>query len=364
MKRINKIFVSLISVLTLVTLGSCGEEETNNIYKISYEENENYKISNLATTGQTGSNILFNVESTSVFYEIEGVYYNGKPAEEGSLGYTFIMPSEDVVVTIKLNPIATYDPDDYLTWGENAIDFLAAASEEDKASSLDCYQNIPLSFNMREFGNYNNVVETKEVISSNQEVIPNSAIEFDEILASDSNPNAMNTVVGGNIVVDLKQINPGTATIYVHLDFNNAADAILMRTFTVKEYGEIELESWDVEFEIDNRSKYDDLENIEISFNDRNFVYGSKTTMYQSFKLNSLDNLSGSFIYAVGHSYDVRVNHLIWNEEENRYDSITSLTVLEWMGEGSSTTGFNEINDGVLTLVSKPTNPLDITIDD
>ena len=63
--------------------------KTNRYY---YEENDNYRVIDFDSQGQEGSTILFDVESTSVFYEIGEVTYNGTPISRGSLGYQFIMP--------------------------------------------------------------------------------------------------------------------------------------------------------------------------------------------------------------------------------------------------------------------------------
>lgn len=44
---------------------------------------------------------------------------------------------------------------------------------------------------------------------------------------------------------------------------------------------------------------------------------------------------------------------------------MVALDVYDWTGQGSSTSGFNQIKNGILTLASLPTdtNPIQITID-
>lgn len=345
-------------------LAACGGRSSGDpaIHSITCAENENYRVIDLAEQGQTGSNILFDVESESVFYEIGEVSFNGTPITKGSLGYKFTMPDADVTIEIDLTPVTEYDdPDDYLSWGSNALDQISVASEEDKGyESLECTQEIPLSFDMNKFGWNNNTLDRKEILSSNQEVIPDEALSFDPLLASEITPGAMNVVRGGSLVVDLKQINPGTATIYFYLDYNNSSSATLMRTFTVTEYGSIEVDTWDVSFAVDNRTGFDDLANVQISFTDSNYIYGGTAPQYQSFTLNELVNGEGTFKYAVGHSYEVSASHAIWNETEEKYENFTALDIYDWTGSGSSSTGFNQISDGELTLVSLPTKPVEI----
>ena len=173
MKKTSIILTSILCSSFVFGLASCGDggeggREDPTIYKISYDKNANYEIINLASQGQEGSNILFDVESKSVFYEIGEVTYNGTSINKGSLGYEFIMPGKDVKIEVELTSITEYDdPDDYLSWGRNVIDEISMASEEDKGYEfLDCDQELTLNFNMTEFGSYNNVVETDEVLDA------------------------------------------------------------------------------------------------------------------------------------------------------------------------------------------------------
>lgn len=345
-------------------LSACGGRSSGDpaIHSITCAENENYRVIDLAEQGQTGSDILFDVESESVFYEIGEVSFNGTPITKGSLGYKFTMPDADVTIEIDLTPVTEYDdPDDYLSWGSNALDQISVASEEDKGyESLECTQEIPLSFDMNKFGWNNNTLDRKEILSSNQEVIPDEALSFDPLLASEITPGAMNVVRGGSLVVDLKQINPGTATIYFYLDYNNSSSATLMRTFTVTEYGGIEVETQDVAFTVDNRTSFDDLENIQISFHDNAYIYGGTAPASQSFTLDELTSGEGTFKYAEGHSYTIRARHATYNEETGYYENVTEFDIDDWVGSGSATTGFNQIIDKVLTLVSLPTKPVEI----
>ena len=368
-KILTGILAGVLALTATIGLTACGGgSDDPAMHSITYTENDNYRVIDLSAEGQTGSDILFDVLSESVFYEIGEVSYNGTPITKGSLGYKFTMPDEDVLIEIDLTPVTEYDdPDDYLSWGSNVIDEISVASEEDMGyTSLECTQKLSLVFDMAKFGSNNNVVETDDVLSSNQDVIPDEALSFDPFLASGIDSMAANTVLGGDIVVDLKQINPGTTTIYLHLDFNNASDATLMRTFTVTEYGEIEVETVDVAFEVINESKFDDLENITITFKDNNYIYGGPEIEYQSFTLDELTSGKGTFKYVDGHSYTISASHAIWNEEEQKYENSTTLDIWDWTEQGSSTSGFNQISDGALTLVTLPTttNPVEITIED
>ena len=369
MKKFGLILTGMLALTATVGLTACGGGGSDDpaMHSITYTENDNYRVIDLSAEGQTGSDILFDVVSESVFYEIGEVSYNGTPIAKGSLGYKFTMPDEDVSIEIELTPVTEYDdPDDYLSWGGSVIDKISVASEEDKGYPRDCTQELPLNFDMAKFGSNNTEVVT-EFDSSDESVIPVDALSFDPIRDSDPDihgSSGSNIILGGDIVVDLKKINPGTASIYFRFDSNNASEAELIRTFTVTEYGEIEVETWDVAFSVDNNTSFDDLENIQITFNDNNYIYGSAALKSQTFTLSKLTNGEGTLVFAVGHTYSISASHSIWNEEEQKYDTVTALSIFDWRGQGSSSTGFNEISGGKLNLVTLPTNPVEITIDD
>ena len=360
MKKVTFLLASaILSSVALTGLVSCGGDGTSggddNIYDITYVEDENYTVTGLSAIGQEGSNITFDVTSNSVFYEIGDVLFNGEATTKDWFGYEFIMPDEDVEITVELIPVTSYDDeDDYLSWGSSVTDKISVA--EDKTVSYPVTTSLPLFFDMTKFGYYNTEIDAT-FLSSNEEVIPTDALAFEPTKASGGN-----LLRGGSITVDLKKLNPGTASIYFRFDSNNADEAELIRTFTVTEYGTIELEYWDVEFTYDNRSDFSDLENIQIRFRDENFIYGnSVANEYQSFTLADLVEESFTLKYIIGHEYSISASHAIYDEDSGRY-TVTALEIYDWMGTGSSSTGFNQIIDGVLTLVSLPTAPIEIVL--
>ena len=367
MKKFCLIMAGVLAVAA-IGLTACGAPADSAVHNITCAENDDYRVIDLSAKGQAGSDILFDVVSESVFYEIGEVSYNGTPIEKGSLGYKFTMPDEDVTIEVRLTPVTEYDdPDDYLSWGSTVIDEISVASEEDMGyTALECTQELPLVFDMRKFGEYNNVLDRSEILSSDQNVIPDEALSFDPLLASEIIPGGTNTVRGGSLVVDLKKIAPGTATIYLYLDYNNSGSAALMRTFTVTEYGEIEIDTLDVPFVVKNNTSYDDEENITISFTDSDPVYGSNVPERQSFKLSELTSGEGTFRYAIGHTYSISASRAVLSDDGIHYDpdSVVSFSVSDWVGPGSSVTGFVKIEDGELTLPNVPATPVQITMND
>ena len=98
----------------------------------------------------------------------------------------------------------------------------------------------------------------------------------------------------------------------------------------------------------------------------QNHIYGSNAPEHQGFSLDELIDGKGTMVFSVGHTYSISSSYAVWNEEEGRYENPVALNVLDWTGTGSSLTGFNQIDDGILSLTSLPTeaNSIQITIDE
>ncbi len=343
MKRKWYLF-ALVALFGMGVMAGCdttGEEDPS-IYSISYQEGEYYEVTNLAEEGQAGSNILFNVESTSIFYVVDEVKMNGETLTEGSLGYSFIMPEEDVEISVFMAEAGEYDDlNDHLAWGDSVTGVLSTASKIDQEVSREVTQDIPLSFPGISSGNWISSIK-EDIQTSNSEVIPQEAISFKPIKASNSS-----AIIGGRLVVDLKQIQPGETYIYVHLDPNNSSLGTLMRKFTVVEYGTLELETFSVTLSFENRSSYEDSQ-LFINLRDNEYVYGFKEQETRTIYLSDLENKKYTFDYVKNHTYFISCGVLV----EGEYTGI-DLEIDDWVGEGSSSSGFNQIQNSTLTLIKE-----------
>lgn len=350
MKRYNLLGL-LFVFISLFVLASCNEntQETNDKYKITYENGDWYQINNLADEAMAGDKVYFDINVTSVFYEINEVHANEEKINKGNLGWSFTMPEQDVTITVSGKDVGEYnDENDKLDWASNVTGFISAPKESDKNVSWDVEQEINLSFVGISQSNY--ISQVKSIIySSNESVIPQNAITFEPIKASQSN-----IIIGGKLVINLKLISQGETYIYVKLDPNNSSLGTLIKKFTVVEYGKLELESFDVTLKIDNNSNYDNSE-LYLNISDRNYVYGSTENQVQTFYLNEIENNTITFKYFVNHNYFLSCGI---ND-----GSGNSITIEDWVGSGSSTTGFNQLIDNLLTIIT-PNTEVEIVITD
>ena len=327
----KKICVTLVALsLILPLLSACGEDGNDDpkTYQIPVETSEVYEIYNIQKTAHEGETVFFDVRSTSVFYNVDKVYANEDEVKLGSLGYSFVMPSEDVYLKATTSEVGEYDDlDDHLSWGDSVNGKIISLTEEEKNDGFDHYQRLPLVFDGISSGNWINSIEV-EIYSSHQEVIPDEAITFVPTKASTSN-----AIIGGYLNIYLNQVNIGETYIYVHLDPNNASLGTLIREFEVISPEEELYETMPINFEIDNNTNYS-LEEIFINLTD---TIDDEINSY--FLSEAQDGLL-AFDYRIGHTYRLTVGA---RDENNNY---VTLYLNEWVGTNvSGTTNTIEEDD-------------------
>ena len=210
-------FVLILS-LGVIAFAGCGDEpETQpdtTIYNVTSEESPYYDVNGTyrATVGTTAK-ISIDLEFPDAC-TIANVQFNGQDCTKvDDTNYTFTMPAQNVEITVTLNWIDT-PSDSYLSWAENSpITLITAKNDTD-------YNNDPqfgtpgeitydLSYNASIWGNTDVLI-----MSTNQNVIPNSAISNDWLQDNDiKGSSGSNQLIGGTLYIDRSQINVGTTQI-------------------------------------------------------------------------------------------------------------------------------------------------------
>ena len=101
---------------------------------------------------------------------------------------------------------------------------------------------------------------------------------------------------------------------------------------------------------------------MHINITDKEHIYGSNVEEIQSYTLSELNKMEGTFKYIEGHSYLITAMHSIYNEEKGAQDIKAEFVIADWVGGGSSITGYNRIEDGELSISSIPTSPIEIIL--
>ena len=316
--------LSAVSVISLGVLAACGDGGENGGAPQTYSiqapgVSELYTVTGLSANANEGETVNFDVESESVFYTVDTVTVNGAAITPDIFGYSFTMPAEDVEIEVVMSPVGEYDdPDDHLSWGSSVTGKIPSSGSDD-------FQ-IPLYFDGISSGNWITDIDAT-IYSSDEEVIPSTAIEFVPVRAS-----ASTAIIGGYLAVDLSGVGEGETFIYLELDPNNSSLGTLIKEFSVVPEEQIEAETMEVVFTYKNNTDYAD-ENI--FFNIADTAGGDILTFYSS------DFVGGklTFDYAVGHTYRVTCAYAVYNEETGRYENMTNLYLNEWEGEGAVTGG-------------------------
>lgn len=314
MMKKSFLLFNLFPLMSALSLLSCGtNEQTDVFYKISYESSNLYTILNLPESAKVGEDIYFDVDSNSVFYTVGNVSVNDKIINKSQFGYLFEMPAEDVEIKVTMNIVDEYDDSkDHLSWG-STVNGLIPTYESYNQSTY----RLDLVFNGISSSNWISSIETT-IYSLNEDVIPSDAISFNKIKASTSS-----AIIGGYLLVDLTKIQVGETMIYLNLKPNNSSLGTLIKKFEVVEGSTTQ--TMDVTFEFENLSSYSS-ENI--FFNFRNTSNQKLTTI----NLSDLTSNETTFTYEVNYEYNVSVGYATWNEEEGRYENMTSLHLNEWVG--------------------------------
>lgn len=344
---------ALAFLVPLFALASCGGEEISSAprHAIDWEEGEGYLITNLPESAMEGDPVYFDLEVLSVFYKVDAVYMNGEEIFDTGIGYRFTMPTEDALVTVETSLIENYDdPEDNLSWGTSFDGRISEASESDKGASWDVTTEIPLLFHNISSGSYVSSIEAT-IDVSDPDVIPLDAIDFVPVTASTGN-----SIVGGYLEVDLKQVKAGECLVYLHLDPNNSSLGTLIRKIEVVPYGELKVETMEVEVTFENRSSYQS--GVFVNISDQDYIYGSDTKEIHTVWLDELTDGTYAFDYAIGHTYLVSAAYY-----PDGATTMVGLHVNDWVGtnEGGAS---NHILDGYLVLETPGASPAIVLADD
>ena len=326
----RKSYIFFTFIFFLLSLLSCGGGSTNKEYTISFTNDSNYQISNLEEKAQNGKYIEFIVKSTNIFYQVEEVLMNNQPFEGNQENYSFTMPSENVTIKVEMSKVDEYENGNISFSNKNS----STISKVNDEVSVPIHQELIIEFNDKASKYITTIVS--EILIENENIIPSDAITYNNIYNTSSN-----IIKGGKLIINLNKVKVGETLIYLNLKPNNGSLGTIIKKIKVVEYGEIELETMKVNFTFTNNSSYN-IDKLFINIIDLNFVYGSNTIEFKSFYLKDLKNQSYTFDYIIGHQYNIFCGTLGGKD----------VNLAQWVGEGSTLSGFNYFQDNILNLIT------------
>lgn len=280
---------------------------------------------------------------------VEKVTYNGKDTSKRSDNtYDFLMGNDDVTVAVTLK---AYEP------------LLASANKfvkfDDSNPTTLAKDNGIVDLTVSLNGSYMSILNWS-IKSTNQAAIPGSSVssqnnppptESGAISAQTQHKSGGNLINKLTISIDTDKIELGKTFLLIDLSNGNTSSqkANLVVPITVAET--ISTTKWNETLIFDISALPNSVRQgkFNVSLLDYNFVQGSDSQENQSFdgiSANASGNIQINIEYVPTHRYYVA----IWAVGDDGKTTLYKL--LDTVGQGSSATGFSNLTNGVLNLLS------------
>lgn len=367
-KIITLFAVCLLALCLTVVFVACddntgggGGDDKGTLYSIQAPAaSDVYTVSGLPEGAYEGDTVTFTVTLTdpenSILTSVKVEYEELEADENGT--YSFAMPANAVTVEINAHAFAEQLTDGGVTFAaENPTTITVGGDNgggywSEDGPWIDCWKfNIKLDWSQTA-----NLSDSSYVISSNQSVIPDSAITYKEGEATGGG-----YITDMNVLIDSSLIAPGTTWIEIYLDSNEtSANGTVCIKITVTDH--LDLDTMTESVKIDFGSYADEGDDVIVRFFDSDYIYGSyidnepaPTFVEVKAKVGSDGTATFTFDYIIGHEYSLDVYlDSVWYSGTVDDDVKEKLIVLkdDVISGGDSTTGFNQYIDGRLSFVS------------
>ena len=338
MKNSAKFLIISLTTAVFVSCPQTPEVEVSPAqeYKITYTVSGTGKDAvtvNGPTTAKSGDTVTFTIDGLGFDTRLVSVEYyyifNSDCAYNEATGeYSFTMPGLDTPVTVTVKTLTDVDSDGCISWRAGAPSQIVPG---DAVAELTF--NVSASWTTS---------CTVELTSTDENVIPASALTYKELKESDSN-----AITGITISIDLSQIKPGKTYLIAYFKSGNSSSQKGEITKRIEVTGTLNETILNATLKVD-LSKFDDTSDKYIQFVDQNYQNGSKVEEPRTIYFADQIATEGVFIFSnlqfvEGHAYKVSVGKVKSGDSYVIDDSISG---------GGSTTGddYNGIKDSVLRV--------------
>lgn len=367
MKKLKNLLIfTLCILLAFAALAGCKDEnkdETGNggnggngdgLFAITVTASDDYEIIPSATSAAAGTDITLTVSSKSADKLVTAVKMNGANLNLSKRDgvYAFTMPANDVVLSAEVKTLTEVRSDGMAVFAESNLTSIAKNANYNSDSFFDKNWGLDVTF----VGAYYMTILKSEIVSTAQNVIPDSAITVKNKTQSTSN-----VITGAKILIDTEKISVGTAWLVMDFASGNVSSdkGSLAVKITVCEYGEVYVETMreTLVFDISGAGASDGQYTVRIS--DEDHIDGSTAgaSPFKDYTLNAVDGkVSVTFDYVAGHKYWIRIT------EGSADDYQTALTIEAESASGAVYTGDGEYpGTGRLTFTT-PGTELTLTV--
>lgn len=311
-KILSTTFLSLMLCLSGVFLvACCGEEPAPTTYNITLPTSADYTVESDKEVAEFGQEVTLIITLLNDELVIEDVLANGISCEENYNGtFSFTMPAENVSITVQTSRLQEVHSTEFV-WLDDGN--LYTITEDGDGTFDGDTRDINITFAEKQ----GMTIINEAITSSNQNVIPDTAINFEPITDININGSSGSSeILKGVIEINPFEIHAGTT--YLTMEFVNgnysygsSNRGTLIVKITVVPYGELTLETVREELVIDlfSELQYQTGDTFCLRIGDSDHVDGSSNPSYVDYVLTmeSIRELSVEFDYILGHSYWIRL---------------------------------------------------------
>lgn len=210
------------------TGGGSGTSD-GTVYTVNAPEGFLYDFGWKTTRATAGSDAYVEVEPAFDAVVIDMVYANGEPcvnagpAEDGGTRFEFVMPAEDVDITVKPSFKDT-ESDGGINWAKGMETAISAG-----AGTATLTAEIDWSWTTS--------IKVPELLSTAESVIPNDALSYEPVTKHDLvGSSGSNAIVQVRVEIDLGKVSPGETQIVLGLESGNSSsnNGCIVVTVTVE----------------------------------------------------------------------------------------------------------------------------------
>lgn len=350
-RRIPALFCLLSAVLVLLALASCagGDDPAPGFPKhtITVESTGECGVSVDKTQAEFAETVTVTLDLRVSDKYVDRVTYNGQSANKRSENtYDFLMGNDDVTVAVELKPYVPQlsDPGGFASLPSSEPTTLAKGNGE-----------VELSVSLR--ASFMSVLYW-DIRSTNQAVLPGASTlkagaeqtDTGAISAGVQTAGQSNAIVALNLLIDTDRLGVGTTYLLIDLVNGNTSSQRASLVIPITVADEIATTKWTetLLFDVSALPAAVRQGELRVYVTDYDYVPGSDNREYQTFenlRADADDKVEVPIEYVPGHRYFVALCSFSGG-------SLTGYRLADTVLSGSSSTGYNQLKDNLLTLLS------------
>ena len=211
------------------TGGGSGTSD-GTVYTVNAPEGFLYDFGWKTTRATAGSDAYVEVKPAFDAVVIDMVCANGEPcvnagpAEDGGTRFEFVMPAEDVDITVERLSFTDTESDGGISWAKGMETAISAGAG---TATLTAKIGWP----------WTTSIKVPALLSTDESVIPNDALSYEPVTNQDLvGSSGSNSIVQVKVEIDLGKVSPGETQIVLGLESGNSSsnNGCIVVTVTVE----------------------------------------------------------------------------------------------------------------------------------